>query len=132
VTVRAVYRPKVELHSVELVRDGNIEIEGEGLRGRSNLAMRAVFSKIFPKERPWMLVAPKVFEDARLADMGVTQFVIRDGWMGASIGPRRKEQSALETVGPGDGRPRPRQPRVAVAGSHEKRYRRLRRATSAR
>jgi len=98
VLVRAVYRPKVESHSVELVRDGNIDIEGEGLRGRSNLAMRAVFSKIFPKERPWLLVPPKMFEDPRLADIGVTQFVLRDGWMGASIGPRRKEASTLETV----------------------------------
>jgi hypothetical protein len=96
--VSVAYHPVVKGRAVELHRDSSIDIEADGLRGRSALMMRAVFTKMFPKERPWQVIPANVLEDQRLADLGVTQLVLRDGWIGLSIGPTRKESTRVETA----------------------------------
>lgn len=100
VVVNVTYMPKVDGRSIDLVRDGTVSIEGDGLRGRSYLAIRAVFAKMFPKQRPWETVPDSVLQDERLADLGITQFVIRDGWIGVSVGPKRDKVEDVMVKGP--------------------------------
>jgi hypothetical protein len=37
-------------------------------------------------------------QDARLANLGVTQFEARDGWLGVSIGPQERPKIATESA----------------------------------
>jgi hypothetical protein len=47
-------------------------------------------------------VTPVVFlKDARLAQCGVTQFVIDDGWIGLAFGPVRSSASPVVAARPG-------------------------------
>ncbi len=89
--VRAVYRPRVQGRTAELVREELIQLSGD-LSVRSQLALRTVFNKTFSKQRPWKLT-PEAFEtDPRFAKLAITQLVIDDGWLGLALGPQRHGQ----------------------------------------
>lgn len=90
--VRVFYQPRVDGRSVQLVRDGILHLIGSRLRTSSQIALRGVFARTFPKRRPINLIPEELVADPRLADLAVTQFVIADGWIGAALGP---EQTAL-------------------------------------
>ena len=88
--VRATYRPRVEGLTAELYRDGIINLSGRRLNLGSQIALRGVFARIFAKQRPLSVVPEKLAGDERLADLGVTQLRIEDGWIALALGPRRE------------------------------------------
>ena len=87
--VRAYYKPEVNGRSAELVRDGVVQLMGARLSTGAQIALRGVFSRAFSKQKPWVLTPQRLANDPRLADLGITQFVIDDGWLGIALGPRR-------------------------------------------
>ena len=88
------YRLVAEGPQVVLERDGPIRIGGEGQRGRFAIALRTVFGKIFPKERPIPLVPEKLASDPRLADLDVCQAEATDGWLAIALGPEAADPPA--------------------------------------
>lgn len=88
-TVSANYRPKAAGLEAELYRDGVVELVGKKrLSMRDQVALRGIFGKVFSKNRNIPLMPADLAKDRRLSDLHVTQFTIRDGWVGVSIGRR--------------------------------------------
>ena len=50
------------------------------------VALRGVFSKVLAQRPHFDLLGNVLVRDNRLHDLRVTQFVVRDGWIGVSIG----------------------------------------------
>ena len=87
VIVQVTYTPVVSRDGLQFQRDGNVSLEGDGSRGRTSIAMRAVFNKMFPKERPWELIPASTLADPRLAGVSISHFLLRDGWLSLSLSP---------------------------------------------
>ncbi len=87
--VRAFYRPQTDARSAELVRDGILHFISNRISTGSQIALRGVFSRIFSKRRPVELTPERLATDKNLSYLGVTQFVIDDGWIGIAYGPQR-------------------------------------------
>lgn len=87
--VEVYYAPAADVSRGELVRDGTILLSGARLSVRDQIPLRGIFSKMFPAERRVALLPERLADDARLADVEVTQLEIRDGWIGLALGPRR-------------------------------------------
>ena len=82
------YRPKAADPQLFLEREGPVHIGGPGRQGRAEIALRAVFGKIFPKERPLPLLPEAFVTDPKLADLKVLQAAATDGWLAISVGER--------------------------------------------
>jgi hypothetical protein len=80
------YRPKADDPQLFLEREGSVHLSGPGHQGRAEIALRTVFGKIFPKERPLPLLPEAFVTNPRLADMKVLQAVSADGWLAISLG----------------------------------------------
>ncbi len=87
--VRAFYRPEGNGPVAELVRDGIIQLIGQRLSTGGQIVLRGVFSHVFSKRTPWKLTPDRLADDPRFAGIGITQFVIEDGWIGVALGERR-------------------------------------------
>jgi hypothetical protein len=85
--VRAFYQPVTDARCATLERDGYIQLSGERLRLRDQIALRGVFSKMFPRHPELNQLSEQVMQRPQLADTQVEQFVIRDGWIGLAITP---------------------------------------------
>lgn len=86
--VRAFYRPElIDGRTLQLTRDGVVRLTGERLNTSAQIALRGIFSKTFSKEHPWTLTPEAFLNNPRVAKVGVTQFVIEDGWVGMALGP---------------------------------------------
>jgi hypothetical protein len=86
VVVKVAYRPKVEGMQVFLERDGPVQLAGAGQRGRLELALRAIFSAVFPKERPLAILPDRILENPRMAGLRAVQAEAEDGWLAIAIG----------------------------------------------
>jgi hypothetical protein len=86
--VRAFYRPEVHGRSAQLVRDGVIHLLGPRLNTGAQIALRGIFSHTFSKNKPWELVPEQIIKEPKLGEAAITQFVIDDGWIGLSLGPK--------------------------------------------
>ena len=64
----------------------------------SQIVLRGVFSRAFSKKTPWSMTPERLATDPKLADLGITQFVIDDGWIGVALGPRRVRWPACRLV----------------------------------
>ena len=84
--VRAAYRPEMHGLAADFQRDGSIELGGQ-YKGKTEVALRGIFSKVLSRERKINLLPSVVADDPRLADLQVTQLVVEDGWIGMAIGP---------------------------------------------
>jgi hypothetical protein len=93
--MRVYYRPGSTGLSGELVREGSIYLSGDGLSTRSQIALRAVAAKLFPRNRSIPLVPERIAQHPRLKDCGITQFEIQDGWIGVAVGPRRESSQVM-------------------------------------
>jgi hypothetical protein len=89
ITSRAYYAPQSDGLSARMARTGIVELSGDHLRMRDQLALRAIFCKVFTERRMLHLVPERVAQAEKLASLEVTQLVIRDGWIGLALGPRR-------------------------------------------
>jgi hypothetical protein len=87
--VCAVYRPIVEGRSVDLARDGIVQLIGARLNVASQIALRGVFSKVFSQKEPIHVTPASFVKNPKFDGVVVTQLVIDDGWIGAAIGPQR-------------------------------------------
>ena len=79
------YRPVCRGPQVFLERDGPIQLAGPGTGGRLELALRTIFGKIFPKERPVPVLPEKIVANPRLTSMQATQAVSSDGWLAITL-----------------------------------------------
>ena len=91
--VRAHYRAEAAGPNVEIVRDGSIQLAGERLSPRSQIVLRGLFSRVF--DRDARFGPGDAFDRPEMAGLGVTQFVVQDGWIGVAIGPRRMGDEAV-------------------------------------
>ena len=82
------YRAEVDGRRAQLVRDGIVQLIAP-MNYRSQIALRAIFSKTFPKGRPLSAVPEQWATDARMDGLAITQFAIDDGWVGLALGPER-------------------------------------------
>ena len=87
--VQVFYRPQVDGRSAELVRDGVVRLSGERLNLGSQITLRGVFAKAFPSNQILKLMPDKLVDDPKMNDLGVTQFVIDDGWIGIAVGSKQ-------------------------------------------
>jgi hypothetical protein len=82
--VHAFYQPEIRGRSAELRRDGILEFS----KG-AEWALRGIFPKVFSNKTPWQLMPERLLKEPKLSDTSITQFVIDDGWIGVSLGPKR-------------------------------------------
>jgi hypothetical protein len=88
--VRVFYRPEIQGRSIELVRDGVVQLIGTSrLATGSQLALRGVFSKVFSQKSPWNVTPEAFVKNPKLAGLAFTQFAIGDGWIGVALGQPR-------------------------------------------
>ena len=87
--VRAYYRPVVHGRSVDLARDGIVQLIGPKLNVGSQIALRGVFLKVFSQKEAIHATPESFVNNPKLDGLAVTQLVIDDGWIGAAIGPQR-------------------------------------------
>lgn len=86
--VKAYYVPEGTGLNAQLVRTDSIELKGADLNASSQIALRGAFSKLLSRSRTVSLVPSRLANDSRLKDLEVTQYEVRDGWIGVAIGPR--------------------------------------------
>ena len=92
------YKPVAIGNRVLLEREGPIRISGPGHRGRIEFALRTIFGKIFPKERPLVVLPAKVTDHPGLRDLVASQAVSWDGWLALAL----SEPLPLNTAAAGD------------------------------
>ena len=85
--VRAFYRPVVQGRSVDLARDGIVQLIGPRMNAGSQIALRGVFSKVFSQKEPIHATPESFVKNPKLDGVVVTQFVIDDGWIGGRDRP---------------------------------------------
>lgn len=98
--VKAYYVPEGTGLDARLVRTDSIELKGENLNAGSQIALRGAFSKLLSRSRTVSLVPRRLVEDQRLKDLEVTQYEVRDGWIGVAIGPRMAQRAAAANAIP--------------------------------
>jgi len=88
------YKPIASGNAIFLQREGPIRISGPGHRGRIEFALRTIFGKIFPKERPVPIIPKKFTEHPRLQDLTTLQAMSWDGWVAIALGDTPQLQTA--------------------------------------
>jgi len=84
----ASYQPAKDHLAASLYRDGHLQFEGKHLRLGDRIALQGIFNKALPRTRPVNIFNKNIAEHDRLQDLTVSQFVVRDTWIGVAIGPR--------------------------------------------
>lgn len=87
--VRASLAPQTSGLDAQLLRDGTIELSGERLSLRDQVALRGIFSRVISKNKATSLLPEKLRNDPRLKDLAVQQFVVEDGWVSLALSPQR-------------------------------------------
>jgi hypothetical protein len=82
------YRPDTSSLDIHFVRDGTIFLEGETLKGKPQVTLRSIFSKVLSAQRGWGLLSPEFATDPRLEDVAISQFTVDEGWIGLAYAPR--------------------------------------------
>ena len=100
IVAHVAYKPSSSSAQVFLEREGPVQLSGPGHHGRMELALRTIFGKIFPKERPIPVLPGRIVENPRLAGMRVLQSVSSDGWLALAIGLREPAATANATLAP--------------------------------
>ncbi|WP_145389114.1 hypothetical protein [Stieleria neptunia] len=90
--VRAAYTAQIDGLSAALVRDGHLSISGPGMSMRQRFPVRAIFNKVLSPTRPLPLTSPELLAERLPEQSGITQFELRDGWVGISIGKTTENQ----------------------------------------
>ncbi|MCA9152403.1 MAG: hypothetical protein KDA92_24035, partial [Planctomycetales bacterium] len=96
--VRGRYRADIGQMHVNLEREGGIELISERIGFRDQVALRGIFTKVLARNHRLNILHDRAKSNPHLQNLGVTQFEVRDGWIGISVG----------RVTPGD-------PRIAVS-----------------
>lgn len=80
--VVAFYVPEINGIQCDLRREGGIQVSCR----RRSFAVRSIFTKVLSKNRPIPMVKDELAHDPRMKDLQLTQMVLRDGWVGLSVG----------------------------------------------
>lgn len=96
IVAHVAYKPSPVAPQVFLEREGPVQLSGPGHQGRIEFALRTIFSKVFPKERPIPLLPERMVENPRLAGMHAVQAVSTDGWFSLALGLRAPATVAAE------------------------------------
>jgi hypothetical protein len=96
IVAHVAYKPSAVSPQVFLEREGPVQLSGPGHQGRIEFALRTIFSKIFPKERPIPLLPERMVGNPRLAGMHAVQTVSNDGWFSLALGLREPAAVAAE------------------------------------
>ena len=103
------YRPVCSGQQVFLEREGPVQLGGPGREGRMELALRTIFGKIFPKERPIAVLPDQIAKNEKLADVQAVQAASSDGWLAITLEQRKAPPPTIASP------PRPKQARPAEA-----------------
>ena len=103
------YRPVCSGRQVFLEREGPVQLGGPGHEGRMELALRTIFGKIFPKERPIAVLPEQIANNEKLADVQAVQAASSDGWLAITLEQRTAPPPTIASP------PRPKQTRPAEA-----------------
>jgi hypothetical protein len=93
--IRAFYRPDPASAQGELMRDGTVQLIGQSLRAKAQIALRGIFSSTFSKDRRITIVPETLINDPRMAGIRVTQWALADGWIGIALGDVRPGHSPI-------------------------------------
>ena len=85
--VRNYYAPDTSSLEARLVRDSTVRLKGKRLGTRDQIALRGIFTKVFGDNNEFPIIPAELVDGAGLEGLAVTQFVIRDGWLGVAIAP---------------------------------------------
>ena len=108
-TAHVAYRPVCSGQQVFLEREGPVQLGGPGREGRMELALRTIFGKIFPKERPIAVLPDQIAKNEKLADVHAVQAASSDGWLAITLEQRKAPPPAIASP------PKPQRPRPAEA-----------------
>lgn len=89
------YHPIATANGVRLEREGIVQLGGRRLGFRSQIALRAIFSKVFSKNRSFILVKDVFQERPALRGLQITQLELADGWLGVAVGPRGQNRPVI-------------------------------------
>lgn len=85
-SVRVHYRHDPAQPGTDLVRDQYVELLGQRLHLRDQIALRGVFSRVFSQNKPIQLVSGELRTDSRLDGLEIDQLAIEHGWLSLSLG----------------------------------------------
>jgi hypothetical protein len=103
------YRPICSGQQVFLQREGPVQLSGPGHEGRMELALRTIFGKIFPKERPIAVLPDQIAKNEKLTDVQAVQAASSDGWLAITLEQRKSPPPVIAAP------PRPKDTRPAEA-----------------
>ena len=84
---------------VNLEREGGIELISEQIGFRDQVALRGIFTKVLTRNHRLNIIHDQAQKNAQLQNLGVTQFEVRDGWIGISVGRViRTDVSKVEAI----------------------------------
>ncbi|QDV67952.1 hypothetical protein Poly24_16580 [Rosistilla carotiformis] len=84
--VKASYIPHIDGLRPALVRDGHLNISGPRLSMGDRVAVRAIFNKVLSPNRSLELTSEQLRSHPAMDGLAITQFELRDGWIGFAIG----------------------------------------------
>ncbi|NDC53874.1 MAG: hypothetical protein EBZ74_06175 [Planctomycetia bacterium] len=111
IVAQVAYKPAQAAPQVFLEREGPVQLSGPGHQGRIEFALRTIFSKIFPKERPIPVLPERLVKNPRLEGLHVLQAASTDGWLALALGIRDGETTVAQP-GSADGRKADQRPRI--------------------
>jgi hypothetical protein len=88
--VRTTYSPEVDGRSPKFARNDTIRLDGRSVKGKLQLKLRAIFSRVLSKNRDLKLLDDSITTDPRVQDLQITQFTVLDGWIALAYSPRRE------------------------------------------
>ncbi len=94
--VTTYYRPQIEGLTLQLVRDGSIELGGEAQQGRVDVILRGIFAKILARERR-MSVTPLPADQPGYRDLAFAEPTIENGWLSLAITPKKNSKANVAT-----------------------------------
>lgn len=96
IVAQVAYKPATSAPQVFLEREGPVQLSGPGHQGRIEFALRTIFSKIFPKERPIPVLPERIVKNPRLEGLHVLQAVSTDGWLALALGLREGDTTVAK------------------------------------
>jgi len=107
-TVRGIYEKDPNDLRGRFYREQGIQLEGHRLQYR--LALRVIFSKVMSRNRAFYLIPESFAQNPQFQDLQVTQFVVKNGWIGFAWGKTSPLYTMnLEPSDPSTGTERPTQ-----------------------
>ncbi|MBU6222205.1 MAG: hypothetical protein KGR24_05570 [Planctomycetes bacterium] len=111
IVAQVAYKPAHAAPQVFLEREGPVQLSGPGHQGRIEFALRTIFSKIFPKERPIPVLPDRLVKNPQLEGLMVLQAVSTDGWLALGLGLREGETTVAQPAANAD-KAADRRPRI--------------------